>query len=258
MSIITYPDIPLLQKDLIGNANNYYPNKQFAFAIGLNNDVDNTQETVWGFGGPYVFPTSAIQMQVVSSNANDTAAGTGARTVHIQYLDNTYTPQIEAVTLNGVTPVNTVATNILRINVFHVLTAGSGSTAAGNISLQAVGGATTYGYIFLGDNYARQAVYTIPAGKNGYLCGWQAYAGAALLGHLVRVTFNATVDVTDGVLLSGIFLPVSEILCQDNGSIVHYPIPIRFPATSDLKIDVISDNAAANSVVSATGFGWVE
>jgi hypothetical protein len=90
--------------------------------------------------------TTNAQRSVVSANANDTSAGTGARTVRIKYLDqNLNGPYTETITLNGVTPVNTVNTNICYIESFEVLTAGSGGVNAGIISLKAAtggGGAT--------------------------------------------------------------------------------------------------------------------
>src|SRR5512135_2461251 len=124
--------IPLLQPSLITNANGYYPGKSLGFALGYNGNVNNTSVDLWqGPTATYVFPTTPQQMQVVSSSANDTAAGTGVQSVYIHYLDTNYADRFEIVTLNGVTPVNTVATNILRINGVHSQTVGTGGVAAG-------------------------------------------------------------------------------------------------------------------------------
>ena len=53
------------------------------FKFGYNNDVGNTKETIWEQGGLYSYPPSATIMTISSSSANDTAAGTGARTVEV-------------------------------------------------------------------------------------------------------------------------------------------------------------------------------
>lgn len=82
----------------------------------------------------YTEPTNGAQRALVSASANDAAAGTGARTVRIHYYtlaaDGTIAgPFTETVTLNGTTPVPTVATNIALIDRMVVLTAGSAGTA---------------------------------------------------------------------------------------------------------------------------------
>ena len=55
--------------------------------FGYNPDVDTTEESVWPDGGTIPHPTSASVLKISSSSANDTAAGTGARTVYIEGLD---------------------------------------------------------------------------------------------------------------------------------------------------------------------------
>ena len=129
--------------------------------IGYNGDVGTTEEDLWTVGGSYVFPAAAIQMQVVSSSANDDGAplGTGVQTVRIYYLDAAYVSKTTTVTLNGVAAVNTTATDIFRVQGFRVATAGSGGKAAGNILLQAVGGGVTYSQIATGYTRAQHHLY---------------------------------------------------------------------------------------------------
>lgn len=52
-------------------------------ALGNNPDVDSAAvpEDIWSGGGAYPWMTGATSLEIVSSSANDTAAGTGARTV---------------------------------------------------------------------------------------------------------------------------------------------------------------------------------
>lgn len=116
------------------------------------------------------FPPSPQQMQVVSTSANDTAAGTGAQQVTIDYLTDPtsiykFTRFSEIVTLNGLGAVLTNATNISRIEHMRVSRVGTGAVAAGDISLQSVGGATTFELIPAGENINKTAVHFVP---NGY------------------------------------------------------------------------------------------
>ncbi|MBU6430175.1 MAG: hypothetical protein KGR26_14260, partial [Cyanobacteria bacterium REEB65] len=84
----------------------------------------------------YTEPAAASQMSLVSSSANDTGTGTGAQKVQITYLDGSMNgPYTETVTLNGTTPVNTVATDLRFIERLVVTAAGSNGSNAGTITL---------------------------------------------------------------------------------------------------------------------------
>lgn len=79
---------------------------------------------------------------MLSDSVNDTAAGTGARTVFISGLDSNYDVISETVTLNGTSAVQTVR-SYLRVNSFLIMSAGSGKTNAGSITLRVTGGGST-------------------------------------------------------------------------------------------------------------------
>ncbi len=141
--------------------------------FGFNPDVDATQVSVWPLPSLITFPSSAIQMTVSSTSANDTSAGTGARTVVVQGLDANYNEVSETVTMNGQTAV-TMTTAMLRINYAYVATAGSGNSAAGDIYIgtgTVTSGvpATPYDIIKLDYNNTTTGSYTVPAGYTAYL-----------------------------------------------------------------------------------------
>lgn len=126
----------------------------------------------------YTEQTTNARRSLVSANVNDSAAGTGARTVLIKYLDQTGAgPFTETVTMNGTTPVNTVNTNICFIEDISVVTAGSGGANAGIISLKAAaaGGGATIGTMAAGDNQTFWSHHYIAVGKEcnitGISCG---------------------------------------------------------------------------------------
>lgn len=140
---------------------------------GRTGGLTTSAITVWGPGaGTYAQLTAHAAMEVLSNSANDAAAGTGARTVRVDYLDATYTQASETVTLNGATPVAMAATSIIAINSITVLTAGSNLTNVGNITARTVAGSVTKAYInsnaeFLGRS--ADFIYTIPANHVGFL-----------------------------------------------------------------------------------------
>ena len=101
------------------------------FQFGTNTAVGTGFSTLWPGGGTlYAYPSAATVLKISSANANDAAAGTGARTVVVNGLDADYNEISETVILNGQTAVNTV-NSYLRFGEILVLTAGSGGTAAG-------------------------------------------------------------------------------------------------------------------------------
>src|SRR5574339_412237 len=105
--------------------------------IAAGNIPNGLAEVVGGYRGTsattrvqltattYTEPGSAAQRSVSSSNANDTSAGTGTRTLRITYYDNDMNgPYTEDITMNGTTPVNTVASDIRFIERIESLTVG--------------------------------------------------------------------------------------------------------------------------------------
>ena len=141
-----------------------FTNYRRVVALGNNPDVSvGVAEDIWSGGGDYPFLTVATALELVSSNANDTSAGTGARTVRIDGLDDQYVEVSQTITLNGTTAV-AVPTNLFRINFMIVLTAGSGTFNAGDITLRDSGGGTTRCIMPAGYSVTRQSLFTVPAG----------------------------------------------------------------------------------------------
>jgi hypothetical protein len=124
-------------------------------------------EDVWAGGGIYNFyPTEAKTCSIVSTSGSDIAAGTGAQTVGIYGLGANWEEQADTATLNGATKVP-LTTTWIRLYRAYVITAGTGEVNAGNITVFTE---DTVGiYIATGDGQTQQAVYTIPAGKTGYM-----------------------------------------------------------------------------------------
>lgn len=141
--------------------------------VGLNPDIDTgtPPEDICGTGGVYSgFPESTLEtVTVVSSSANDAAAGTGARTIRVTGLDANYAVLQETITLNGLTPVNSVA-QFRRIHTAMIMTAGSGGVNAGTITCNHT---TTTANVFfvmqIGTNQTNESAYTVPAGYTAYV-----------------------------------------------------------------------------------------
>lgn len=122
-----------------------------------------TKIDLWDVGGDYIFLTAAETLQLSSDDADDNAAGTGARTVEIFGLDANYDPISEVVTLNGTTPVLT-ANQYIRCNRMIIRSAGASEGAEGTITTETAGG-TAQAQVNNGFNQSLMAIWTVPAGK---------------------------------------------------------------------------------------------
>jgi len=87
-----------------------------------------------------VLLAAAEALTVASQSAADAAAGTGARSIEIEYLDANYVTQVETFVPTGVTVLTTAAA-MLRINAMEVRAAGTGKVNAGVITMSRDAGA---------------------------------------------------------------------------------------------------------------------
>lgn len=109
-----------------------------------------------------VQPSSGVQMEVVSTSTDDTLLGSGAQKVEIEYFTETpWAKFTEVVDMDGTTQVNTVATNIYRINKYRVV---KGHPAAGTITLKSTDAATLYAQIDQYETFFERAIQYIEKG----------------------------------------------------------------------------------------------
>jgi len=200
--------------------------------------------TICDQGTLYPFLAAAATLQIVSTSALDTAAGTGLRTVLVKGLDAGFNPISETLTLNGVTPVNTV-NQYLRVNKVQGITAGTGTTNAGIVTLSLVGGGSPQAVIPAGIGEAQAAVFTVPTGFVALLTGVQysinGSATAAAYGE-AAVAFRAngntcTITGVRASLTSG--FPYSQLVGINT---------IRHSAGTDFSLRMIQVGQAATEI----------
>lgn len=131
--------------------------------IGINTVIEGiSNETVLanGFSGRYPFPSVAAQMDIVSTDANDTALGTGTTAVLVRGNIADGTELFEVVPTNGLTIVTT--TNFyLRTNSILSASVGSNGVNAGTITLK--NGTDLLANMVIGQNVSEGAFYSIPS-----------------------------------------------------------------------------------------------
>lgn len=129
---------------------------------GINTTVPNTYESVVPWSDTYVFPTSASSLAVSSTSTNDNSAGTGARQIAVNGLDENYAELTEVLTTDGTSTVMTT-NDFLRVNTANVISSGTLNVNEGDIDI--VHGTDILARIVAEDGQTNQTNYTVPAGK---------------------------------------------------------------------------------------------
>lgn len=144
---------------------NLVPGARRVTALGNNPAIDTSSvpEDIYPVGGlyPWLSRTTAVNISIVSSSVNDTAAGTGCQSVTISGLDINFNEQSEVIATNGTTPVVSVK-QYIRINSIAMTSSGSSNTNAGNVD--AYNGANILARMPTGKGSPRSSNYTVPAG----------------------------------------------------------------------------------------------
>lgn len=219
----------------LGNVPGVFAVNKFEFNPDIDTDTD--PEDLWTNGGLWVPPTQARVHNVVSTNANDTSAGTGARTITIFGLNANFDLIQEELDLNGTS--NVATTNeYIRIYRMSVSRFGSSATNAGDITATAVTDATISAAIGAGNGQTEKAIYTIPNGFIGLLTQYSGFisrtapSGANVgIGLYVRV-FGAggyTIKHRASISIDG-----------NNPFENNFTTPIVIPSKSDVKLTCIS------------------
>lgn len=220
--------------------------------FGFNATVGTGEETIWDGDGLVAYPAAAGPLKISSTDAKDTAAGVGARTLEVYGCDGEFSEHNEIVTLNGQTPV-LPANNYLRQWRGIVRTAGSELDNAGTIWFgtgDVTNGvpATKYMAISPGQNQTLHASWTVPAGKTFYL---------------MQLLASTAGNQNQSATVRFVVRPVGEVwqtkekfLISPGGGVARYPyeIPVPFAAGTDLEMRA---TGSATVDVSAKFEGYV-
>lgn len=217
--------------------------------FGENHDVDTgTPEDLWSQGGTYVFSSTANIDTISSSDNGDT------QDVIIEGLDVNFELVIQTITLTGQTK-KVIDTDLIR--VFRAFNASS-TNFAGDIYIYINGATISAGVpttvsdirakIDIGDNQTLMAVYTIPAGKTGYMMNWHIN-----MSKLVPATaLTCSVNIGE---FGGVFRVQDRGAAGTEGATSYtrdFATPLILPEKTDIKITV--DTVTANNTDVSGGF----
>jgi hypothetical protein len=191
--------------------------------FGYNQTIGTVFETVWDDGGSYVYPTSALIMDVVSTSASDTMD------LFIDGLDINYNQITETVTLTGTSAVTTT-TAFYRINRATIL-AGSN---VGNISIS--NGGTNYAFIGAGIGSTQACIYTVPAGHSAYFVRFDIISATA--NQNKYVTFRNVLTTNTGRILR-----VGEGTMAINQVSLDRQVPFKIAEKTDFHFEAKSSQS---------------
>jgi len=136
-------------------------------------------------GGIYQMPqpAGATALRIKAGNTNDTAAGSGAREITLQGLDETGALATEALATAGTSASSTTTTTFIRLFRAWVSASGTYATAsaashAADIVIETSGGTAWTTITVSGFGHAQTEIgfYTIPLGFTGYFLGGGVYS----------------------------------------------------------------------------------
>ena len=217
------------------------PGTTFINKFGRNSAITtgSAPEDIWEGGDIYtgmpLHSAAAETVTIVSDDANDTSAGTGARTVTIIGLDGSWNQVTETLTMNGTTQV-TSSNSYKRLNRAFVATAG---TSEHNEGILTIAHSTTTANVFAAmpaeAGQTQICAYTIPDSVTGYLRAMRIFmgrsngsAGSAQVALMTREEGGAwrkrrIYEITDSI-----------------GVATEYVFPTPLTGRTDIKIQVES------------------
>ena len=198
---------------------------------------------------PYL-PTAAVTVEAISTDANDTAAGTGAQQITIEGLDESFNRASETITMAGLSASTATTTTFIRVFRAYI-PAGSVGTYAGNnigsITIRTSGAGTRFISILAGRGQSQSAHYCVPAGMKYFIKDINITTESAKSTTIYLWRLEGSNDVTTPFAAKRIH---HEYQGLAGASAFNYTPEIYIPAYTDIW--------ASGFVTAATGAASVE
>ena len=199
--------------------------------FGFRDTIANSWQTIWDKAADYAYYAAAT-VTAVADNAGQGTTDDGG-TVEVQGLDENYAPVTETLTIGGAASV----AQFSRVFRARMVTANTGITNQDEIRIK--NGVNDVAVIIAGAGQTLMSLYTIPAGKTGYLMKLQGSIDANndALFRLYARPFGGAFNVRGqfGVFASGFNY--------------DYPVPLRFEEKTDIEIKGLSQNGVGGGAI---------
>lgn len=212
---------------------------EFLSVAGQSTNVGAAFTNLTPTGGLQTLPTGVETWEIVSTDANDSSAGTGARTVAIFSLDGSYVEQTTVVAMDGLTPV-VIGNTHLRSRTAIVLTAGSdaSNTNIGDLIIRVSGGGTERMRIPAGEGDSKSFLFTVPADKTAFAQNIVLFC-AKNEDCIIRPLLTP---------LGGATISAGDISTYQNAQSVPITALIRVVQKTDVIVNVKSTNEASTAL----------
>ena len=189
--------------------------------FGYRDTVPNTFQTIWDGSTDYVYSPAAPVNAVADNTGSDNNG-----TVEVEGLDHHYAPAIETLTIGG----SASTTQFVRIFRAKMIIAATGTRNVDHIRIQNSG--VDEAIINPGAGQTLMALYTIPAGKTGYL-----------------LKLNGSIDANNDAFFRLYARPFGDSFNVKgqfgvfaNAFNYDYPVPLKFEEKTDIEVKALSQN----------------
>ena len=210
--------------------------------FGENGDVaSGTTEDIWDGGGTYVWPTTADITHV--SMSVDQAAAQG-ETIEVQGLDVNWVLTVQDVVLDETDTTTAVALTTALRRIFR-MKVNSSAVLDQDLAAHDVGDTQDYAIILAGNNQTLMSLYTIPAGKTGYIRKFYASLAASSVRDPDSVLIRSWArDNTNGYAFQ-----LKHSLNLDKGGTTAFERtfdpPLKMPEKTDMRMTAYAEGAPA-------------
>ncbi|KJS81109.1 MAG: hypothetical protein JM58_17755 [Peptococcaceae bacterium BICA1-8] len=198
------------------------PNDAAYYRVGFLTDLITTDYKSFDEGYS-TFVNTAQNLRVVSTSTEDSADGTGVRTVLVGGLDSNNNRYFEVINLNGTTPVTTT-NQFTQLDIINSTSAGTTGVAVGTISVTNSGGTITFGAIAARENAWRSGRVFTDQNATGYIFAWTIGSYNAAV--RAQLDVNHIAGYPEATLVRcGAFV-------NNETRTITFPIPIKIPKSS--------------------------
>lgn len=206
---------------LIGIAQGLISGTSSVNKFGYRASIPSSYQTIWDGTADYAYAAAGTVLAVADNTGSDNNG-----TVEVQGLDQNYALVTETLTIGGAASSN----QFLRVFRARMITANTGTTNVDEVRIKRA--TTDLAIILAAAGQTLMSLYTIPAGKTGYLIRLQGNVDANndALFRLISKPLNGSFNVKGQF---GVFA---------SGFTVDYPIPLVFTEKTDLQVVAKSQN----------------
>ena len=216
--------------------------------------ANGTWEMVWTVSSLYTFQTAASTVEAISTSSNDDAAGTGALTVVVEGLDETWAEVSETLTMNGTSASTAGSITFIRIHRVYVQNVGTYQGANdGTITIRDSSAGATRAEIPLDTTLeelgqSQMAMFTVPLGKVAFIRHYTLTVESLKAADFALFQRRDADDVTTPFTGKRIITYMDGVIDSLHSNDADAPLG-PFPAKTDLWWEVKA--SAANTEVTA-------